>query len=274
MSQRPDEAERADGTPKPMTTAVLLLGRGGYSDSPAADLAVMTDAVRATGLYQAVTSAMVDQGEPSLAASLDTLAADGASRIAVIPVFMPGDDGLELWLAKQTRSWLRRREGPPVDVVLGGRLGAQTATVDAVTAVVARTIDGPSVWVDAPVDRGDPTWSLLPRHRHHALVCRGPRCTARGADLVWRRLVDRLGDEGLDRGRDQTLVVQTSCQYPCNLGPMMAVYPAGVWYGDLDVASIDRIVADHLSGGEVIEEWAIRPGARRKRASMHHCATT
>lgn len=42
----------------------------------------------------------------------------------------------------------------------------------------------------------------------------------------------------------------------CNLGPVLVVYPAGVWYGGLDEASISQIVTQHFIDGEVVEAHA------------------
>ena len=68
----------------------------------------------------------------------------------------------------------------------------------------------------------------------------GPRCVARGAALLWARLVDRLRSQ--PTLKQQLMPLQTGCQYPCNLGPMMIVYPEGTWFGHLDPVAIDQIL--------------------------------
>jgi (2Fe-2S) ferredoxin len=40
---------------------------------------------------------------------------------------------------------------------------------------------------------------------------------------------------------------------------MMIVYPEGVWYGALDERAVDRIVEEHLVGGDVVEEHVRKP---------------
>ena len=39
--------------------------------------------------------------------------------------------------------------------------------------------------------------------------------------------------------------------YPCNHGPLMIVYPEGVWYGPLDAGGIRHVLTRHVLHGEV-----------------------
>lgn len=251
--------------PAPTETAVVLLGRGGYEGEAGHALRRLAQTLNGIGPYGLVVPALLDQGEPSLPTALAACVAAGARRVLVVPLFLPADDGLLSWVAKRLRRWLRLQSGPDLSVALLDPLGAQPALAEA----VARSIET-GVWRDvrehAPVDRDDPSWSVIPRHARHVLVCHGPRCTERGAADTRRRLLDRLAEYRLDRGPGQALVVTTGCQYPCNLGPMMVVYPEGIWYGGLTPSLVDRIVERHLCRGEVVGEHAIPPGSRRRRS--------
>ncbi len=46
--------------------------------------------------------------------------------------------------------------------------------------------------------------------------------------------------------------------------PMMVVHPDGTWYGGVDEAAVDRIVAEHIVDGEVVQAYACTPGARQR----------
>ncbi|MEA5098388.1 MAG: (2Fe-2S) ferredoxin domain-containing protein, partial [Burkholderiaceae bacterium] len=57
---------------------------------------------------------------------------------------------------------------------------------------------------------------------------------------------------------DQTIRInQTDCFGRCKQGPVVVVYPAGVWYRYRDKDDIDRIVAQHLVGGKIVKQLLI-----------------
>ena len=90
-------------------------------------------------------------------------------------------------------------------------------------------------------------------HNRHVLMCVGPRCTEDGAaaqsmfELLGEK-IDALPDLRVKRTR-------THCMVACrNHGPLMVVYPEGVWYRCVDTESLDRIVTEHLVGGEQVHD--------------------
>ena len=55
-------------------------------------------------------------------------------------------------------------------------------------------------------------------------------------------------------GDDDVLVTHTGCQFPCNQAPVLSVQPDDVWYAHVDAATAERIVAEHLVGGQAVAE--------------------
>ena len=51
--------------------------------------------------------------------------------------------------------------------------------------------------------------------------------------------------------------IRTSCMNRCNAGPIMLVEPGHTMYAGLDKAKIERIVDEHIIGGNVVEEYVI-----------------
>ena len=79
---------------------------------------------------------------------------------------------------------------------------------------------------------------------------------------AWLRM--RLKDAGLDRGPGHVLAARTGCLYPCNLGPVMVVYPEGTWYCGLDEDTVSRIVDRHFLNGEPVSANAFHPSPDRQ----------
>ena len=52
-------------------------------------------------------------------------------------------------------------------------------------------------------------------------------------------------------------IVRTSCMNRCAQGPIMLVEPGHTMYVGLTEAKIDRIIAEHIIGGNVVTEYVI-----------------
>jgi len=52
----------------------------------------------------------------------------------------------------------------------------------------------------------------------------------------------------------------SGCLDRCELGPVMVIYPEGVWYGYASEADVDEILRTHLVEGGRVERLLLRPG--------------
>lgn len=58
-------------------------------------------------------------------------------------------------------------------------------------------------------------------------------------------------------GAGQVRVNIAGCMGRCEEGPVLVVYPEGVWYTYEDKADIDEIIEEHLVKGQVVESLRI-----------------
>jgi (2Fe-2S) ferredoxin len=92
-------------------------------------------------------------------------------------------------------------------------------------------------------------------YSRHVLVCTGGYCSPNhdGAAL-YRLLPALLQREGLLFGPQRVKRGETPCLGVCAGGPIVVVYPDGVWYAGVTPALLERIVVEHLRQGRVVEE--------------------
>jgi len=100
----------------------------------------------------------------------------------------------------------------------------------------------------------------IPTVERHIFLCVDTAevgCASKKRMLAsWRYLKRRLRDLGVPR-RGHVMATRCRCFGVCTAGPIAVVYPDGTWYGRCDEVALDRIIREHLIGGQVVTEYAL-----------------
>ncbi|MBW1708306.1 MAG: NADH-quinone oxidoreductase subunit NuoF [Deltaproteobacteria bacterium] len=97
--------------------------------------------------------------------------------------------------------------------------------------------------------------------RSHALICGGTGCHASGSMEVKTALEAELEKQGLG---EEVKVVETGCNGYCAAGPVMVVYPEGLFYQKLTVEDVPELVSEHFLKGRPVERLFYKEPEKRE----------
>jgi NADP-reducing hydrogenase subunit HndC len=101
-------------------------------------------------------------------------------------------------------------------------------------------------------------------YRSHVLVCTGTGCTSSGGEQIYENLVQELEKNGL---KDEVSVVKTGCHGLCAEGPIMVVYPDGIFYAKVKPEDAKEIAEEHLLKGRPVKRLVYtEPGQQTAKA--------
>jgi (2Fe-2S) ferredoxin len=103
-----------------------------------------------------------------------------------------------------------------------------------------------------------------PYYQQHVFFCLNQRddddsrpcCANRGAQAAQEHAKRRVKELNLS-GQGKIRINKAGCLDRCEEGPVMVVYPQGVWYTYFDNEDVDEIIDTHLVGGKIVERLKI-----------------
>jgi NADH-quinone oxidoreductase subunit F len=102
--------------------------------------------------------------------------------------------------------------------------------------------------------------------RSNLMICEGTGCAASQA----HEIRNALGEEIKRRGMDgEVRIVQTGCRGFCAMGPIVMIYPEGIFYCQVTPEDVPLLVEETLLKGRVLERLAYREPLGHKAIPLY-----
>jgi (2Fe-2S) ferredoxin len=99
-------------------------------------------------------------------------------------------------------------------------------------------------------------------YKTHIFCCTNERpaghvrgcCKEKSAETLRNYMKARVKELGIENCRINT----AGCLDRCELGPVMVIYPEGIWYSCKTKEDVDEVIAAHLRGGEIVTRLQLK----------------
>ncbi len=91
--------------------------------------------------------------------------------------------------------------------------------------------------------------------RIDVLLCCGSGCISAGAHKIKEKLIEQIARYNIS---EEINIIETGCMGPCDAGPVMLVYPEGIFYQHLKVDDIPELVEEHFMKGRPVKRLMLQ----------------
>ena len=105
----------------------------------------------------------------------------------------------------------------------------------------------------------------MKRSRSQIMLCFGTGCVASGAGEVKKALEEELAHRSLE---EEIEVVITGCNGFCALGPVMVVYPEGIFYVQVKPEDVPHLVEEHFLKGRPVEKLMYKEPVKKTHVPL------
>jgi len=104
--------------------------------------------------------------------------------------------------------------------------------------------------------------ATMPKFDHHFFVCTNtrppiakPSCGASTGHELFACFQELIAKNGW---QEKVAVNATSCLGPCESGPVVVIYPAGVWYAGVQPDDAEELLQNHVIQGKKVRRLVMR----------------
>ena len=93
--------------------------------------------------------------------------------------------------------------------------------------------------------------SVMKDYKYNVLVCGDTGCHTSGCQTIIKALNESVEKHNIQKDVN---ILTVGCFGLCSLGPIIIVYPGGYFYGECKAENMERVVTEHLIGGNPVKD--------------------